>query len=439
MKTTLPLAACALVLGACAIAFNLLYLFVPDGLAPLHGFAPEIAAAYARWLPRLSIAPTPGAFARASAALQTGMWIAFLAAVFVAARPRDAAAEKTAFRLVAGAGAAIALALVLTPPTLSSDLYHYALFGRMIVTRGLNPYVTTANALADDPLWPLASWRDHTTHYGPVFTGLSVVAAWIGGGGPVRTALAFKTLAAAGGALAAWSATALARKDGRSGLLPLVFVAWNPLALIETAGNGHNEMVMIGLALLGMVVIARGRPGAGFALVVASAHVKWITAGLAGLVVVAQLRELEGTRARARTFARLAAIAVAVTVAVYAPFGTGLGSLAALRRLMSDGRSATAGGGMTAAALIPFAGAVALAVVVVARTGRRWLLELSAFVSLAFVTFMFPWVLPWYLLPAAALLAVGPLSRLNGGLTVVVTGASIFVMAFWAVLIRRTP
>jgi hypothetical protein len=439
MRTTLPLAACALVLGACVVAFNLLYLFVPDGLSPLHGFAPEIGAAYARWLPRARFALTPAAFARASAALQAGMWIAFLAAVFVAARLRDGAAEKTAFKLAAVAAAAIALALLLTPPTLTRDLYHYALFGRMIVTRGLNPYVTSGNALADDPLWALSSWRDYTTHYGPVFTGLSVVATWIGGGGPVGTALAFKTLAIAGGALAAWSATALARRDGRSGLLPLLLVTWNPLALIETAGNGHNEMVMIGLALLGMVVIARGRTGVGFALVVASAHVKWITAALAGLVVVARLRELDGTRARARALGQFAAIAAAITAAVYAPFWAGLGSIGALRRLMIEGRGISGGGGLTPAALLPFAAVVALAIVVVARTGRRWLLELSAVVSLGFVTFMFPWVLPWYLLPAAALLAVGPVSRLNGGLTIVVTGASMFVMAFWAVLIRRTP
>ena len=345
MRTTLPLAACALVLGTCVVAFNLLYLFVPAGLSPLHGFAPEIGAAYGRWLPRASFAPTPAAFARASAALQAGMWLAFLAAVFVAARLRDGAAEKAAFKLAAAAAAAIALALLLTPPALTRDLYHYALFGRMIVTRGLNPYVTPGNALADDPLWALASWHDYPTHYGPVFTGLSVVAAWIGGGGPVGTALAFKALAVAGGALAAWSATALARRDRRSGLLPLLLMTWNPLALIETAGNGHNEMVMIGLALLGMVVSARGRAGAGFALVVASAHVKWITAALAGLMVVARLRELDGTRARARALGRFAAIAAAVTAAVYAPFWAGLGSIGALRRLMIEGRGGPGGGG----------------------------------------------------------------------------------------------
>ena len=62
---------------------------------------------------------------------------------------------------------------------------------------------------------------------------------------------------------------------------------------------------------------------------------------------------------------------------------------------------------------------------------------MSAMVCLAFVTFMFPWVFPWYLLPAAALLAIGLLTRLNGSLGIIVTAASMFLMAFWAVFVPR--
>ena len=184
-----------------------------------------------------------------------------------------------------------------------------------------------------------------------------------------RTALAFKTLAIAGGALAAWSAAALARRDGRSGLLPLCSSTWNPLALLETAGNGHNEMVMIGLALLGMVVIARGRTAAGFALVVASAHVKWITAALAGLVVVARAaRAGRDARPGARTRAIRGHRRRGHRRRLRAVLGRAR-EHRRLRRLMIEGRGVSGGGGLTPAALILFAAVVALAIVVVARTG----------------------------------------------------------------------
>jgi hypothetical protein len=62
---------------------------------------------------------------------------------------------------------------------------------------------------------------------------------------------------------------------------------------------------------------------------------------------------------------------------------------------------------------------------------------MSAIVSLGFVTFLFPWVFPWYLLPAAALLAIGPVTRLNGSLGIIVSAASMFLMAFWAVIVPR--
>src|SRR5204863_3445741 len=195
-------------------------------------------------------------------------------------------------------GAIVALALSLTPPALSPDLYHYALFGRMIVTHGLNPYVTAGNALAGDPLLRLASWPDFSTHYGPVFTGLSAIAAWIGAGSPIGTALAFKAVAVGGGVLTAWATVSLAEQDGRDGLLPLVLVGWNPLALIETAGSGHNELLMMGLALAGVRVMRAGRTIPGYLLLLASIHVKWTTAGLAGLAALAELRDTGGARAR---------------------------------------------------------------------------------------------------------------------------------------------
>jgi alpha-1,6-mannosyltransferase len=432
------LGACGLCLGAAVVSFDLLYLFVPPGWTPLHGFAPTIRAAYTPLLSLPDVILTTKQVARISFALQAGMWAAFLASVYLVTKLRDGPGEKAAFKLVIAAAAATSVALILAPPTLSPDLYHYALFGRMIITRGLNPYVTPGSALADDPLAALASWPDYPTHYGPVFTGLSVVAAWIGSGGAIGTAIAFKALATAGGVLAAWSVVALARQDGRGGLLPLLLVAWNPLALVETAASGHNEMVMIGLALVGVLVARQGRTNAGFLLLLASVHVKWITAALAGLVVLAQLRDIDGARARARQLGKLFAIAVAVTLVLYAPFWTGLGSITAARRLMVEPRTdVSKAGAISLANIILFAVVAVVATGVVIRRGRRVVLEMAAVVSLGFVTFMFPWVFPWYLLPAAALLAVGPPTRLNASLLIIVTAASMFLMAFWAVLVPR--
>ena len=133
------LTACIGVVGVAVVCFNLLYLFVPPGQTPSYGFAPDIAAAYARTIPLPAFVFSSRTFKAISLALQAAMWGAFFMAILAARKLGDGASERAAFKRIAVGGAVVSLALILTPPTLSKDLYHYALFGRMIITRGLNP------------------------------------------------------------------------------------------------------------------------------------------------------------------------------------------------------------------------------------------------------------------------------------------------------------
>jgi hypothetical protein len=429
------LGACAALLAVTVVGFNLLYLHLPPGFAPTYDFAPHIGAVYPHLFSLPAVALTPTSFVRISLALQAGMWGAFLAGLYLVSRLAVSPGEKAAFTLAVAGGAVASVALIVTPPTLSPDLYHYALFGRMLVTRGLNPYLTSGNVLRGDPLWPLAIWQDYTSHYGPVFTWLSAGVTWISGGRAIATALAFKALATGFGGLAAWSVVALAKQERRSRLVPLLLVAWNPLVLLETAGSGHNEMVMIGLALYGLWLFRTGRTSLGFLLLVASAHVKWITAALAGLVAVAHLRDIQGARARATAAIKLIAVAAGATTVLYLPFWAGADTFAASLRLMLEGRTGAGAPATPPSHFVVFAVVALVAVGVVARHGHRFAVEMAATVSLAFVTFLFPWIYPWYLIPAGALLAAGAQYRLNVALLVIVTGTAIQFVARWASLI----
>ena len=436
-----PLAACGLCLGAALVGFNLLYLSAPAGLGPIYNLAePPLRAAYAQRVPLPTVEISAKTLARASLALQAGMWCAFFAAILLLRKLRDTPAERSALKLVVAVSAVVSLALIFTPPILSSDVYHYALFGRMIVAHGLNPYVTPIDAIRGDPLWPFSHWTEYSTHYGPVFTGISTLAAAAGAGHPIATAIAFKVLATAFGVLATWSVVALARQQGRSALVPAALLCWNPLVVLETAGSAHNDIVMMGLALAGLAVAGRGRPNLGFALLVGSVHVKWVTGGLLGLVAIARLREIEGGRARARELAKLAAIVVGITVAVYVPFWTGLASITAPTRLLGGGHAVP---GPRAAYLIAFLVVVAISAVVVVRSGRRHYLEMAAVVCLAFVAFVFPFTLPWYLLPSIVLLAAGQAirapTRPNLALSIITTALALLLMLGWAYIVPIEP
>jgi hypothetical protein len=427
------LAGCAALLCVAVVAFNLLYLYLPKDKWTPHGYAPDIGAAYARTVPLPDVAIGPRAFTRISLGLQAAMWGAFLAIVILLRNVGDRADERRAYRLVVVSGALASLLLLLTPPTLSTDLYRYAVFGRMIVTRGLNPYVTPGNALAGDPILALADGTGIPTYYGPLFTDLSVLAALVGGAGPIRTALAFKLMATASGALAAWAVVALARQQGRSGLLPLALVVLNPLVLLETPGNGHNEIVMMGLALAGLAIAGRGRPNLGFALLVCSVHIKWVTAPLVALVAIARLHDTAGLRARARQLAGMLLIAAGVSALLYLPFWTEQIGRATGTLLIKEAHNR----GLRSWQLLPLGAIVLGGIAVVARSGRRHLLEMAALACFACVLFIVPWWMPWYLIPPLTLLAVGPFGRLNAWLFVTVMVFLLLLSPIWTHLLPR--
>jgi hypothetical protein len=457
MSSRVPLvllATLGLILTAALVALALLFLSVPTGWMPFYGFAPDVGAAWAGRWPLPVVRLTPGGFRLAALVLLTTAWAGYAGVCWFSRRlAADDARQGRALRLVV-AGAVLAhLALVLTPPTMSKDLYHYALFGQMLVTRGLNPYLHPGDVLAGDPLWQLANWRDLTTHYGPVFTWLSALAAWVGGGGVIATALAFKTLAAAASLAAGWAIWRLARPQGPAAAVgAFALFAWNPVVIVESAGSGHNDFVMLALALWGLVLVREGgaqwRGWAGFGLLVLSVHVKWVTAALAGLVALDHVRAAPGWRARLITAAGLAALAAAVTVALYLPFwapgSAGLGSTLQLlvegRRIEQPSGAGTGAGGLASVSvsiwqlglLAAFLVSVVLAMVVVWRRGQALLLEMSAVVSLAFVLAVFGWVFPWYLLPALAFLAVGPRQGLNRALLALLVTGMVTLGAGWA-------
>ena len=74
--------------------------------------------------------------------------------------------------------------------------------------------MVSAETLADDPLFPFASWQHLRSHYGPAFLWIAAGATLLGGGGPLGTALAFKAVAAAFNLVGCWAIYQLARREG---------------------------------------------------------------------------------------------------------------------------------------------------------------------------------------------------------------------------------
>jgi len=166
----------------------------------------------------------------------------------------------------------------LVPPLLSHDIYSYVDYARLGALHGIDPYVRGPAAAPADPAFAQVTWPHTPSAYGALFTLATYPLAWL----PVSAAVWVLKIVA--GASVLGLAAICARLAPQRGVDPLraaVFVALNPLVLVQVVGGGHNDALAMLLAMLGVAgVLGATEASAGAALVVAVA-IKASTAFLA--------------------------------------------------------------------------------------------------------------------------------------------------------------
>ena len=344
------------------------------------------------------------------------------------------------------------LPLLLVPPVLSADAVLYGDLG-WIVSQGQNPYLVGLTGAGGpyaphvDPLWagngvaypPLALLTDALVVRG---AGFAVYGGIIAMRLPVLVALA----------VIAWVLPRLARDLGVDADRAIWWGLLNPLVVVHFVGGGHNDALMVAVALVGIWVALRGRHWAWGLLagpaVIGLAMAFKQQAGLAviacaGLPVAARLAS-ETQPGRLWLLGRRSAVAAVVAVATFVTAslasGLGFGWTAWLSLMGKAGTAAPfsllaqagellieAGGGDPSAWLVAVGTASTFTLLVV----LVWVLVRFADRPLAAVGWgslavsvlgqsMHPWYIPW----SIALLALVPLTRRQFGWT---TG---FLVAF---------
>jgi hypothetical protein len=189
-----------------------------------------------------------------------GLFAAYAIALrTLAALPHDPAGRRRAWAIVLGGAVLFSAALVLAYPTAAIDALVYAVHTRGWALYGLNPLATAPQELPGDPWVGLAAeWIDASSPYGPVWEGLSLLAFRLAGGDFLAHVYALKVIAAlAHLGCIALVALILRRLKPDWALAGAAAFAWSPLALLESAGNGHNDILMVFFLLLAAYFAAR--------------------------------------------------------------------------------------------------------------------------------------------------------------------------------------
>jgi hypothetical protein len=143
------------------------------------------------------------------------------------------------------------LTLLFQPLLFSDDVFTYIFSGRILAVYGADPLNTAPFQFPNDPYlrWVI-SGRAAPNIYGPLWLLIASLLVRVGAG-PAITLILFKGVALLAhlvNCVLVWAI--LGRIAPARRLLGTLLYAWNPLALIELAGSGHNEGVLIFLLLL---------------------------------------------------------------------------------------------------------------------------------------------------------------------------------------------
>ena len=340
-----------------------------------------------------------------------------------------------------------ALPLAVAPPMFSKDVYSYAAQG-WLVQQGSSPYfwgpAAVPGPFRDDVS---GMWWHTPAPYGPVFLTLARWVVGLGGGHVVATVLAMRLLALLGVLLLVCYVPRLARHCGVAPERALWLGVLNPLVLLHFVSGAHNDALLVGLVVAGLVLALDRRPAAG---VVACALALLIKAPAPALALVFLIPlwagQLPGRARLLRAGAYTGVVAGGTVAGITWLTGLGYGWVSALQTpgavrnwlsgttLLGEASGALTKlvglGDYTDEAIKVFRGAGGLAALVIcllllARPERHGVVG-SLGLGLIALVVLSPVVQPWYLLWGFVLVAAG--IRTVGTRTAVMTASAVLSM-----------
>ena len=254
------------VLGACLILFA-------SGYASL-GWVPAIGKA-------VNVPPAGIQSVLVFAALLAGIVLMFVGYLY-SLRWAGRAGPSIGFTLSVTVLMAFPLLLMTTIP--SGDVNSYALYGRIEVLYGGNPYIDPPSKYPNDVFVQQSKDTSVVSVYGPFWQTVAGVVARFAGteARPVHFIVTYKLLGLVSLLLLSmlvWAILGMLNPDEQARGTWLI--ATNPLCLLELVGSGHNDGLMMVFVLLGLVAQLRGRTIVAIVCFGFAVLTKWIVLVLA--------------------------------------------------------------------------------------------------------------------------------------------------------------
>jgi hypothetical protein len=207
-------------------------------------------------------------------------------------------------------------------PIGAADIFDNIVHARVTVVHGGNPFYDRPTLYShSDPVVDYAGWRDRPSAYGPLWEVLAASTLKLAGTDLQVDVLAFKLLGIAFYfGCVGLIGLALQRVAPERALQGAILFAYNPLVLYETAGNGHNDIVMTFFILLAFVALIRRWYVLSGVVASVGMLVKFIPALLLPVIVIYTWRSLMGWRSRLAALSTMTILSLGLAAIAYAPF-----------------------------------------------------------------------------------------------------------------------
>lgn len=159
---------------------------------------------------------------------------------------------------------------ILSYPFLSHDIFNYMFDAKIFTFYHQNPYLHRALDFPQDEWLRFMHWTHRTYPYGPTFLILSLIPSFLAGGKLILNILFFKSLVFS----IFWISVALLIRINKAWG---VFYATSPLVIIEGLVNGHNDILGVSLAIIGVYYLQKKKNLWGRLVLLLSGGVKYIT------------------------------------------------------------------------------------------------------------------------------------------------------------------
>ncbi|MEX2013174.1 MAG: hypothetical protein WD967_02115 [Candidatus Levyibacteriota bacterium] len=169
-------------------------------------------------------------------------------------------------------GITCAILLFSYPAMLSYDIFNYIFSAKVLFYYHENPYLIMPVQFLGDPFLSFTHAANKIALYGPSWIIASGLPYILGFGNFILTILNLKLLVVFFYLATSWMIYKIS-KD----LLPVILFSLNPLVIVETLVSGHNDIVMVFLALCGIFLLSRKKVFSSFIFLILSILIKYST------------------------------------------------------------------------------------------------------------------------------------------------------------------